>query len=62
MMAYRESMRSAVLVAVHAARHAGRLEREVSVGPGLFTSPPVERGTLDWNLSCSQLMASMRNV
>lgn len=55
-------MRSAVLVAVHAARHAGRLEREVSVGPGLFTSPPVERGTLDWNLSCSQLMASMRNV
>ena len=55
MRVYRETMRSAILVVVCAARYSERLEREASVRP-------VGQGTLDWNLLCSYLMASMSGV
>ncbi|CAM0958138.1 unnamed protein product [Alopecurus aequalis] len=69
MMAYRDSMRSAVLVTVSAARYAARLEREASrplssasAASGSLLGPLGGQATIDWNLLCSCLMASVRYV
>jgi hypothetical protein len=55
MLAYRESMRSAVVVAASAARHASYLDMSVSAGC-------VDRPQFDWHLVCSRLLASARNI
>ena len=62
MMTYRDSLRSAVRLAVCAARHASCSRREVPSG---FSAASVSSGNvalLDWNLVCSRLMASVRYI
>ena len=59
MVAYRDSMRSAIVVASCIARRTGRLEREVDHP---LLGPTGRHVPLDWLLLCSRLMASLRYV
>jgi hypothetical protein len=66
MIAYRDSVRSAVLVAVCAAGHLGQLEKgasppvsATSVGSEPTMGQPDGQALLDWHLLCSCLMASV---
>ena len=60
MVAYRNSLRSAVVIAVSAARRVGRLERG-SAGT-LGSEPLVGQTPFDWSLFCSRLMTSVRYI
>ena len=66
MLTYRDSMRSAILVAASAVRHAARLEREASRTLSAVTGDRPDsfegRVLLDWSLLYSQLIASVRYV
>ncbi|CAM0875649.1 unnamed protein product [Alopecurus aequalis] len=69
MLAYRDGMQSAVIVASLAARHTARLEREAGCSlPSDIAASSVRLGlpggspALDWLLFCSRLMASIRYV
>jgi hypothetical protein len=59
MVAYRDSIRSAIVVAACASHHAGRLERDALRQP---LSASVGSGSVDWRLFSSRLVASLRCV
>lgn len=69
MLVYRESMRSAVVLAACAARYAGSFQREAqgsvlfaSIDTGPLSEPSAGQTPVDCCFFCSRLVASLRDI